>query len=53
MDSGFANLRGDMDSGFANLRGEFKAETAAMRADIIKWMFVFWVSSALIMVGLG
>ena len=48
-----ATLRGEMESGFASLRGEFKSEMAAMRTDMTKWMFVFWATSALIMIGLA
>jgi len=55
-----ATLRGDMDSGLANLRADLKGDIAglrsemtSMRADMIKWMFVFWATSALIMLGLS
>ncbi len=48
MHSGFASLRGEMHSGLASLR----AELASMRADIIKWMFLFWAGTALTVIGL-
>ena len=27
----------------ANLRGELKADIASTKAEIIKWMFIFWI----------
>ena len=46
-------LDAKIDVNAATVRGEFKSEMAAMRTDIIKWMFVFWATSALIMIGLA
>ena len=43
-----SDLRGEMHSGFASMRDEM----AAMRADIIKWMFLFWAGTALTVIGL-
>ncbi|MGH7704071.1 MAG: hypothetical protein ACREMO_13330 [Gemmatimonadales bacterium] len=43
-----SDLRGEMQAGFASMR----AEMAAMRADIIKWMFLFWAGTALTVIGL-
>lgn len=37
-----------LDSGLAELR----AEVAAMRADLIKWMFVFWAGTIVTLGGL-
>ena len=34
-----SNLREDM----ANLRGELKADIASSKAEMIKWMFIFWI----------
>ena len=34
----------------ATIRGDLRAEMHAMRADLIKWMFVFWCGN---MIGLG
>ncbi len=50
--SDIAELRGEMEAGFAVVRGEMRVEMASMRADLLKWMFVFWVSTALIAFGL-
>lgn len=46
-----SRLRGDMGEmkeGFARVREEM----AALRADIIKWMFLFWVGTGLTVLGL-
>ena len=44
-----AEVRSPLKGDIATLRGEM----ASMRADLIKWMFVFWASTALIMFGLS
>ncbi len=31
--------------------GKLRAEMHSMKADIIKWMFVFWVSQTLVIIG--
>ena len=41
-----AELRGEFGAGFAQLR----TEMAEMRAELLKWMFVYWTGA---MVGLG
>ena len=41
-----ATLQGEI----ASLRSELRTEMSAMRADLIKWMFVFWCGN---MIGLG
>ena len=41
-------LRAHTDTGFERLR----TELAAQRADLIKWMFVFWAPTALALIGL-
>jgi len=59
MDAGFARadakleqrtaeLRAEMQAGFARL----EAALAAQRADLVKWMFLFWAGTALTVVGL-
>jgi len=37
---------------FANLRAELKADIANVKADMIKWMFIFWVAQLGAMFGL-
>ncbi len=43
-----AELRQEMKAGFADLR----TEIANLRADLVKWMFLFWVGTALTVIGL-
>lgn len=64
MDRKFAELRSEMDTRFAELRLEMDTRFAAqdvkianLRAELIKWMFVFWAGTviplAALMVGLA
>ena len=60
IDVEIANVRSEFKEGITELRSELKGdiatlrgEMASMRADLIKWMFVFWASTALIMFGLS
>ena len=64
MDARFAALRSEMDARFAALHSEMDARFAAqdvriaeLRAELIKWMFVFWAGTviplAALMVGLA
>ena len=41
MDKGFAECNARMDKGFADIRVEF----SGLRAELLKWMFLFWVTS--------
>ena len=41
-------LRGHVDTGFERLR----AKLASDRADLLKWMFLFWAPTALAVIGL-
>ena len=41
-------LEARMDTGFATLRSEM----SGLRADLIKWMFLFWAGTALTVIGL-
>ena len=52
MDAGFGQLRQEMDFLRSELRGEFKSGLAETRAELLKWMFVYWVGSAATTVGL-
>ena len=42
------SLRGHTDTGFETLR----AELANQRAELVKWMFLFWVPTVLALIGL-
>ena len=47
-----ANLRAEFKEDIANLRTEFKADIANSKAEIIKWMFIFWVGQIGVMIAL-
>ncbi|MDP3773526.1 MAG: hypothetical protein Q8Q85_04600 [Gemmatimonadales bacterium] len=51
-DAGFGQLRQEMDFLRSELRGEFKSGLAETRAELLKWMFIYWVGSAATTVGL-
>ena len=38
---------------YGRFRAELKAELAGLRAEMIKWMFVFWVGQAALIVALA
>lgn len=46
MEAGFGQLRQEMDFLRSELRGEFKSGLSEMRAELLKWMFIYWVGSA-------
>jgi hypothetical protein len=54
---GIAQLRADLRAGLAELRGEFRGELgsglATLRADLMKWMFIFWAGSTATMIGVA
>ena len=43
-------FKAHMDSAISGVRSDLRTEMATMRADMIKWMFVFWCGN---MIGLG
>ena len=43
-----SELRGEM----AEMKSELNNKMGSMRADIIKWMFVFWVGQIGVMIGI-
>ncbi len=45
--SGLAEVRSEMTSGLAQVRSEM----ASQRADLIKWMFIFWAGTMLPLAG--
>ena len=54
MDTRFAALRSDMDTRFAKVDQRFEAVLDQLRdakTSMIKWMFGFWVGTALIILG--
>lgn len=36
----------------SEFKGEVKAEIAAVKSDLIKWMFVFWISQIAVVTGI-
>lgn len=45
VNSEFARVRAEMDRKFAELR--FDARLAELRAELLKWMFVFWAGTVI------
>ena len=41
----FARFDAKLDQRLAEVRAELRQEIAGLRADLIKWMFVFWVGN--------
>lgn len=37
-------FRAELNAGLAGVRGEFNARLAELRAELIKWMFGFWIA---------
>jgi len=48
----FARFDAKLEQRLAELKAELRAEIQAVRADLVKWMFVFWAPTALAVVGL-
>jgi hypothetical protein len=48
LEKGLAEVRTEMASGLAQVRSEM----ASQRADLIKWMFLFWVGTMVPLAGL-
>lgn len=44
-------LRSESKIGIGSVRSELKVEIAESRAEIIKWMFIFWIGTVLTIVG--
>jgi hypothetical protein len=59
LEKGLAEVRSEMRTGFAEVRSEMasglaqvRSEMANQRADLIKWMFLFWVGTMVPLAGL-
>jgi len=48
LEKGLAEVRSELDKGLAQVRSEM----ADQRADLIKWMFIFWVGTVVPLAGL-
>jgi len=49
----FARFEARLEKGLAEVRGELRTEMAAQRADLIKWMFIFWAGTVVPLAGLA
>jgi hypothetical protein len=47
-----SELKDLADQYYGRFRAELRAEMAGLRADLLKWMFVFWTSNVIATVGL-
>jgi len=57
--TGLADLRGEMHTGFSDLRGEMagmkgdlEVKIADVKSDVIRWMFAFFVTMLIAILGL-
>ena len=50
--SEMAQVRSEMDKGFATVQADMDSRLANQRADLLKWMFLFWVSTMVPLAGL-
>src|SRR5262249_4914145 len=48
----FQRFSGELQKELAGARAEFRTEMANQRADLIKWMFIFWAGTVLPLAGL-
>lgn len=48
----FERFEARLEKGLSEVRSELRAEMAAQRADLIKWMFIFWVGTIVPLAGL-
>jgi len=52
LEKGLAEVRSEMDKGFSKVRSEMDVRLADQRADLVKWMFMFWVGTIIPLAGL-
>ena len=52
MDKGFAEVRSEMDKGLSKVRSELDVRLADQRADLVKWVFMFWIGTIVPLAGL-
>lgn len=48
VNTGFAEVRGEM----AKMRGELEVKIADVKSDVLRWMFAFFVTTLLAILGL-
>ncbi len=47
----WAQLDAKLEQRVAELRGDIQAGLASLKADLLKWMFTFWATTTLILLG--
>jgi len=47
----FARFDAKLEQRIGELRAELRAELASLRADLIKWMFIFWAGTTMTVLG--
>jgi hypothetical protein len=47
-----ADLRAEFHHELADLRGELRSGLAGLKTELVKWMFLFWVGTAVTVIGL-
>jgi hypothetical protein len=52
MKEGFANVRGEMKEGLAKVKGELEVKISDTKSDVVRWMFAFFVTMLLAIIGL-
>jgi len=52
MRSNKSELKDLADQYYGRFRAEFRSELAGLRADLLKWMFIFWAGNVLATAGL-
>jgi hypothetical protein len=52
MAAGFARFDAKLEQRLAETRADLRQEIASVRADLLKWMFVYWLGSAVTTAGL-
>lgn len=48
----FTRFDAKLEQRIAEVKAEIRQEIAALRAEIIKWMFLFWAGTALTVIGI-
>lgn len=52
MEKGFVEVRSEMAKEFAQVRAEMKSGLADQHADLVKWLFMFWIGTIVPLAGL-
>lgn len=52
MQEGLAKVRGEMKEGLAKLKGDLEVKISDTKSDTIRWMFAFFVTMLLAVIGL-